>query len=182
VSTKAGREALRLLHEHAPELWKPIDQAYRRDWFRHRIREYVQHHGHASAGVCTLLEKAAAAFADADYIRGLGVRDDDPGTIMQAHKLNLIGKGLEAAALALCKEEKGARREMQSLTSGGSSLALALTEPGRGFAPAGGGVVRRPPKEACGFGGLPESDPWPGETNDIDRQANDDDPEGSEPT
>jgi hypothetical protein len=181
VSTKAGREALRLLHEQATPLWKAIDQAWRRDWFRHRIREYAEHYGHASAGVCTLLEQAAAAFADAAYIRGLGARDDDTDLMAKAHKIGLIAKGLEASALALCKEEKAARREMQALGHGGQPLARVLTEPGRGFTPTGDGVARRPPKEASGFGSLPESDPWPGETSEIDRSANDDQEDDGEP-
>jgi len=179
VSTKAGREALRLLHEQASPLWKAIDQAYRRDWFRHRIREYSDHYGYVSAGVCTLLEQAAAAFADAAYIRGLGARDDDTDLMGKASKLGVLAKGLEAAALALCKEERGARREMQALGHGTQALARVLTEPGRGFQPAGDSVARRPPKEATGFGSLPESDPWPGETSEIDRSANDDQEEES---
>ena len=159
VSTKQGRAALDKLHEKAPELWKSVDKAYRHDWFRHRLREYVAFHGYASAGVCTLLEKAAAAFADADYIRGLGAQQNDPDLLLRAHKLNLLAKGMEAAAMEIAAREGLLRREA-NLHATGRGLAHALSEPGR-KAPQGSRGFRDEPQ---GIGRIPEDDPWPGDS------------------
>jgi len=169
VSTKQGRAALDKLHETAPEAWRAIDKAYRADWFRHRLREYVAFHGYASAGVCTLLEKAAAAFADADYIRGLGAQQNDPDLLLRAHKLNLLAKGMEAAAMEIAAREGALRREANHLAAG-RGLAHALTEPER-RAPKGS---RGHATEPEGIGRIPSDDPWPGTTAEPDTEKEDD--------
>jgi hypothetical protein len=161
VSTRQGRAALDKLHEKAPELWKPIDKAYRTDWFRHRLREYVAFHGYASAGVCTLLEKAAAAFADADYIRGLGAEANDPELLIKAHRLNVLGKGLEAAAMEIAARE-GALRKEANLLATGRGLAHALSEP----VPKAPKGSRGYSDEPDGIGRIPSDDPWPGDEPD----------------
>jgi hypothetical protein len=169
ASTKQGRAALDKLHEAAPETWRAIDKAYRADWFRHRLREYVAFHGYASAGVCTLLEKAAAAFADADYIRGLGAQQNDPDLLLRAHKLNVLAKGLEAAALEIAARE-GALRKQANHLAAGRGLAHALSEPTPAQPPKGS---RGFSDEPDGIGRIPSYDPWPGASAEAEPEKDD---------
>jgi len=156
VSTKDARAALEELHALAPSLWRPIDRAFRGEWLKHRLREYVNVHGYASAGVCTLLEKAAAAYADVDYMRAIGMQQNDMAVVMMAHKLSVIAKGLELAAYEIAMREGRAKAELDALNSqSGQRLATALKETSD---------ERKGRKKAPEFGGLvfTADDPWPG--------------------
>lgn len=163
VSTRRGREAIAALHAKAPKEWRPIDRAYRRDWLRHRLREYVNVHGYASAGVCTLLEKAAAAYADGDYLRALGMSQSDPELLRQAHQLNDRGKQMELAAYEIAVREGKAKIELdRQERKGAERLAHVLQETREERAKFGHASKKKTPDIM--FGGITytKDDPWPG--------------------
>lgn len=183
VSTKRGREAIASLHNQAPKLWKPIDKAYRTDWLRHRLREYVNVHGYASAGVCSLLEKAAAAYADGDYIRGLawGPEGGDLGILSHAHRLNAMGRAMELAAYEIAVREGKARHELDKLASKGvERLAHVLQETREERAAHGAQAVNRKNDPGTFFGGILDDGSvplWPG----VDGPALDQQPKQEAP-
>lgn len=94
----------------APAEWQEADRGYQA-WLQHRISEYVEAHGMASSGVCALLERAGAAYADSQYLRALGASKGDPELLLKAHQLATFARQQELTAFEICAREGRVYRE-----------------------------------------------------------------------
>lgn len=129
VQTEPALVALRSLQALAPVEWKAIDAGWRVQWLRHRLREYVNVHGYASSGVCALLEKAAAAYADSDYLRALAYSNGEYGLLDKSMRCTAIGKSLELTAYEIAAREGAAKAALDALDQNHlQNLAEGLAE------------------------------------------------------
>lgn len=129
VVGQKGRKALNALQALAAPEWQAINRGWLGDWLRHRLREYVNVHGYASAGVCALLEKAAAAYADADYLRAIGYKLEDYQLVLKAGSSSDRAKSHELAAYEIACREGRAKRESDALReAAGNKLGNLLAE------------------------------------------------------
>lgn len=129
VQTEPALIALRSLQDQAPAEWKAIDKGWRGQWLQHRLREYVNVHGYASSGVCALLEKAAAAYADSDYLRALAYSTGKYDLIDKSMRCTAIGKSLELTAYEIAAREGAAKAALDILDQNSlQNLAEGLAE------------------------------------------------------
>ena len=166
--------ALKQLYDRSSSVAQAIN-ADSQLWLEHRIREYVNVHGYASSGVCALLRRAAAAYADADYLRALGYANEDAALTLKALSAGTAAKSYELAAYEIAVREGRAKREQDAMReSGAGKLARALAEQPSdltvaGWAGAGTDDVR-PPLDAPP-GGSMSGAPFPAQTPPTESES-----------
>jgi hypothetical protein len=136
VMPDEGRAALAGFYGTADDGYQAINRSWTVVWLRHRLREYVNVHGYASAGVCALLERAAEQYADGDFLRATvassGSRDIAEG-LHQAARHAQLARSHELAAWELAAREGAAKKAIEGAgisgqTNRNGKLALAIRE------------------------------------------------------
>jgi len=128
VVSDGGQRARIELYGTANNHYREINRSWTLTWLRHRMREYVNIHGYASSGVCSLLERAAEQYADADYLRATAASkgDPDPAALKQAGQHAANARSHELAAWELAAREGVMRRALTETDGKISSLANGL--------------------------------------------------------
>jgi len=128
VVSDGGQRARIELYGTANNHYREINRSWTLTWLRHRMREYVNIHGYASSGVCSLLERAAEQYADADYLRATAASkgDPDPSALKQAGQHAANARSHELAAWELAAREGVMRRALTETDGKISSLANGL--------------------------------------------------------
>jgi len=136
IAADAGILERRRLFADADTGFQAINRSWTVTWFRHRLREYVNIHGYASAGVCALLERAAEQYADGDYLRALAASQGGPGLaegLHQAARHAQLARSHELAAWELAAREGMAKKASED-TPGrrNGKLQAIIAEPAKG--------------------------------------------------
>ncbi len=136
VAADRGLLAKRALYATANTGYQDINYSWTVVWYRHRLREYVEIHGYASAGVCALLERAAEQYADGDFLRATiassGAADIAEG-LHQAARHAQLARSHELAAWELAAREGAVKKVHDGTGISGMSgrngkLAMAIRE------------------------------------------------------
>jgi len=135
IAADAGILERRRLFTQADTGFQAINRSWTVTWFRHRLREYVNIHGYASAGVCALLERAAEQYADGDYLRALAASQGGPGLaegLHQAARHAQLARSHELAAWELAAREGMAKKASED-TPGrrNGKLQAIIAEPAK---------------------------------------------------
>lgn len=135
IAADAGILERRRLFADADTGFQAINRSWTVTWFRHRLREYVNIHGYASAGVCALLERAAEQYADGDYLRALAASQGGPGLaegLHQAARHAQLARSHELAAWELAAREGMAKKASED-TPGrrNGKLQAIIAEPAK---------------------------------------------------
>lgn len=129
VVSDKGHAARTRLYSEAPNDYRDINRSWTVSWLRHRMREYVNIHGHASAGVCALLERAAEQYADSDYLRATAASEGaTPAALRQAAQHAQLARSHELAAWELAAREGPLKRQLDALADAGGGLAKQIRE------------------------------------------------------
>ncbi len=135
VAADEGILERRRLFTEADAGFQAINRSWTVTWLRHRLREYVNIHGYASAGVCALLERAAEQYADGDYLRALAASQGGPGLaegLHQAARHAQLARSHELAAWELAAREGMAKKASED-TPGrrNGKLQAIIAEPAK---------------------------------------------------
>lgn len=154
------------LYATADNGYQAINRSWTRTWLRHRLKEYVEIHGYASAGVCALLERAAEQYADGDFLRASiassGSQDIAEG-LHQAARHAQLARSHELAAWELAAREGAAKKVhdgtgISGMSNRNGKLAERIREhPASGQEGEGaweGGVEADPPSTFAPPGGV----------------------------
>jgi len=135
IAADEGILERRRLFAEADAGFQAINRSWTVTWLRHRLREYVNIHGYASAGVCALLERAAEQYADGDYLRALAASQGGDKLAEQLHQAARhaqLARSHELAAWELAAREGVAKKQMED-TPGrrNGKLQAIIAEPAK---------------------------------------------------
>ncbi len=111
--TDAGMAARARLYALADSDYRDINHSWTVVWLRHRLKEYCEIHGYASAGVCASLERAAEQYADSDFLRATAASSgskDIANALHQASRHAQLARSHELAAWELAAREGAAKK------------------------------------------------------------------------
>lgn len=111
--TDAGMAARARLYAQADSDYRDINHSWTVVWLRHRLKEYCEIHGYASAGVCASLERAAEQYADSDFLRATAASSgskDIANALHQASRHAQLARSHELAAWELAAREGAAKK------------------------------------------------------------------------